>query len=207
MNTPARERRVRPVVMVFVGGLVAALMIPLWIFVLKPAPPPPPPEPEPQAEAAAPEPSFRPAVKPPVVTRVRPSRRSRFAQQAKVEQPAPPAPPPPASLEDKWGIQVCAVRLSMMNSIVDLRYKVLDPEKAVLLADGKTPAYIVEPASGTKLIMPTPPKEGAFPPTANRLAAGKTYFAAVSNQRGLLKSGDVVNVLVGSSLATNLTVQ
>jgi hypothetical protein len=98
------------------------------------------------------------------------------------------------------------MRLSMMDSIVDLRYKVLDPDKVVRLAQGKTPAYLVDLDSGTKLVMPTPPKEGAFPPTGNKLAAGRTYFTMVSNPRGLLKSGSKVSLVLGNTSVTNLTV-
>jgi hypothetical protein len=65
----------------------------------------------------------------------------------------------------------------------------------------------VDTATGTKLLMPTPPKEGAFPPTGNKLAAGKTYFTMVSNARGALQSGSVVSIVIGDSLATNLTVE
>jgi len=90
---------------------------------------------------------------------------------------------------------------------VDLRYKILDPAKAAQLGNGKIPAYIVDRATGTKLIMPTPPKEGAFPPTSHSLVAGKTYFSMVSNQGGVLKSGSQVTVVIGGSEATDLTIE
>lgn len=117
------------------------------------------------------------------------------------------APEPPPTLESQWGIQVCGLRLTMANSALDLRYKVLDPDKAILLGNGKTPSFIFDQATGKKLPMPTPPKEGAFPPTANKLIAGKTYFAMVRNAGGTLKSGSEVTVVIGGSEATNLTVE
>ena len=115
--------------------------------------------------------------------------------------------PAPATLEDRWGIEVSTIRLSMADSIVDVRYKVLDEQKAAQLATGKTPAYILQKDTGARLIMPTPPKEGAFPPTAHLLTVGKIYFAAVSNQKGYLKRGDKVDVVIGDSRATNLTLE
>ena len=114
---------------------------------------------------------------------------------------------PPTTLAERWGIEVSSMRLSMGNSAVDLRYKVLDPAKAALLGNGKTASYIIDRSTGKRLIMPTPPKEGAFPPTAHKLLAGKTYFSMVSNQGGALKSGSQVTVVVGGSEATNLTIQ
>ena len=114
---------------------------------------------------------------------------------------------PPPTLENEWGIEISSMRLTMGNSAVDMRYRVIDPEKAAKLGDGKTVAYIVDRDTGRKLIMPTPPKEGAFPPTSNKLIAGRTYASIVSNQGGTLKSGSQVTVLVGKSEVANLTVE
>jgi hypothetical protein len=200
METKNAKRGVRPVVVaLLLACLAGAVAIPLWLLRHRAPLAPIPDASEPVAQAPPPIPMVTPLTSPP--PRVR-AKRSRPLPAAK---PAPPAPPP--SLEDRWGIQVCSLRLSAANSIVDLRYRVTDPVKANQLADGKTPAYLVDTETGAKLIMPTPPKEGAFPPTGNRLTAGKTYFAMVSNQRGALRSGSVVNVLVGTSLVTNLTVE
>jgi hypothetical protein len=125
-----------------------------------------------------------------------------------IPRTTPPKPKGPVTtLEAQWGIEISSMRLTMGNSAVDLRYKVIDPAKAALLGDGKTPAYIIERSTGKKLVMPTPPKEGAFPPTMQKLQAGKTYFSMVSNQGGILKSGSHVTVMVGNSEVTNLTLE
>jgi hypothetical protein len=130
-----------------------------------------------------------------------------MAKKTKAAPKPPPPPPAKTTIENGWGIQVSSMRLSMGNSVVDLRYKVLDPEKAARLGDGKTPAYIIDRTTGKKLVMPTPPKEGAFPPYSSKLVAGRTYFSMVSNQGGTLKSGSQVTVVIGGSEATNLTVE
>jgi hypothetical protein len=193
---PAPDEGTRRSVILLVGVLTVMLVAVLWIVKMGRSGPSAAASvevaeaaPEPSVEAAAPSPA-------PITA---PMRRS------VARKPAPA--PRPATLEDHWGIQVDSLRLSMANSVVDLRYKILDPVKAAQLANGKTPAYIIDRATGTKLVMPTPPKEGAFPPTAHRLVAGKTYFAMVSNQGGTLKSGSQVTVVVGGSEATDLTVQ
>jgi hypothetical protein len=95
----------------------------------------------------------------------------------------------------------------MGDSFVDLRYTVLDPAKAARLGDGKTGACILDCVSGARLPMRRPPTEGAFPPTGNRLATGRMYFAVVPNLGGAIKSGSKVALLVGNAAVTNLVVR
>jgi hypothetical protein len=197
---PDPDESARRNLILLVGVLTVMLVAVLWIVKMGLSGPSPgaPAEvadaaPEPPPEPVAPTPA-------PTVARVRRS-------AARKPAPAPAPAPRPATLEEHWGIQVDSLRLSMGNSIVDLRYKILDPAKAAQLANGKTPSYIIDRATGTKLIMPTPPKEGAFPPTSHKLVAGKTYFSMVSNRGGTLKSGSQVTVVVGGSEATNLTLE
>jgi hypothetical protein len=193
------ENGVRPGVLLAISGLAIFLGVVGWLF--RPgsrttAQSEPPSIPAPQATVVATHPLSP-------VTRATPTAGRTDARQPKVSVP----PPAPRSLEDRWGIQVSSLRLSMANSIVDLRYRVIDPGKAARLADGKTAAYLLDQTTGRKLAMPSPPKEGAFPPTANQLVAGKTYFAMVSNQGGALKSGSKVAVVVGESRVGDLVVE
>lgn len=95
----------------------------------------------------------------------------------------------------------------MGEEYIDLRYKVLDAGKAARLGDGKTPTYLVDCASGAKLLMRKPPGEGAFPPTGNRLVSGRTYFALVANSEKRIKSGSQVVFQVAGAGPTNMVVQ
>jgi hypothetical protein len=79
--------------------------------------------------------------------------------------------------------------MAMGEAFLDLRYKVVDENKASKLARGTTGAFLVDSASGALLPMPKPPAEGAFPPTGNHLVNGRTYFAMVVNQGKLVHSG------------------
>jgi len=202
MSSENKQRRVRPVVVVisltvFLG---AAL---LWY--LRPTPPPvvapaPEPEPEPPAvvEPVAPLQQYQP---PP---RKRMGRNARYHPRTNATPVVAPAPP---TLEAQWGIQVASLRLSMGDSILDLRYKVIDADKVAVLANAKAPAFLVDHETGKKLPMPKPPKEGAFPPSGNKLIAGKTYFSMISNQGGTLKSGSQVSVVVGVAEVASVTVE
>ena len=112
-----------------------------------------------------------------------------------------------STLETRWGIQVRSLGLSMGNAMLDLRYKVVDPQKAVSLVNGNTRAFVFDPETGATIFMPSPPKEGAFPPSGNRLSAGKTYFAAVANPRGTFKSGNKVSLVIGDCVLADLEIK
>jgi len=135
--------------------------------------------------------------------------RSAAARQEKLRQAVGESKLAPAgsTLETRWGIRVCSLGLSMGNAMLDLRYKVVDPQKAVSLANGNTRAFVFDPASGATIFMPSPPKEGAFPPSGNRLSAGKTYFAAVANPRGTFKSGSKVSLVIGDCVLADLEIK
>ncbi|MDB6121776.1 MAG: hypothetical protein JWQ71_769 [Pedosphaera sp.] len=189
------DNRIRPLFAVVLCFVVAGLVGLLWMLrpmATKVATTEPPIEVEQMTTRVVPE----------VIRPVAQKRISRQAKRRKQEVAAAPQ-----TLEDQWGIQVSSLRLSMANSVVDVRYKIINPDKAVLLGNGKTAAYIIDHETGKKLVMPSPPKEGAFPPTSHKLVGGKMYFTMVSNQGGALKSGSQVTVMVGNSQATNLTVE
>ena len=233
MKTQTTDDRVRPGFVVLLVGGLAVILIPAWLLtrtppaatapaVVKAAPP--------VAEAPAPAmrtsgyaaraAAARAAVSVPVPLSTAPTtpvigqhmaplpRRSVATRQEKWMKLVGAATPSAtgSTLEDRWGIQVCSLGLSMGNAMLDMRYKVVDPGKAISLVNGNTRAFVFDPASGATLFMPSPPKEGAFPPSGYRLAAGKTYFAAVANQRGVLKSGSKVSLVIGDCVLSNLTI-
>ena len=59
----------------------------------------------------------------------------------------------------------------MGNTFLDLRYEVIDPDKAASLVTGNVCAYIQDVGTGTRFFIPAPPGEGAFPPSVNRFTS------------------------------------
>jgi len=182
------------------GIVVVAFIVAAWLFR---------PRLEPPTEAEPPAAPTETAVEeaqPPVPSYARPHRdfakRRGAPRQSEVVTNTPELP-----LEELYGVRVCGMRMSMGNHYVDLRYKVLDSAKMARLNDGKTPCYLVDFASGTKLLMRKPPAEGAFPPMGNRLLAGRTYSALIANPNQTVKSGSTVVFKVGGAWPTNLVVQ
>lgn len=111
------------------------------------------------------------------------------------------------TLEQKWGMQVTSLHLSANGYMVDFRYKVVDPKKAATLGDPKAKPYLVDQATGTKLLVPRSPKVGPLRQSATQLAAGKVYFAMFANPGKLVKKGNKVTVVIGDFKAENLVVE
>ena len=110
-------------------------------------------------------------------------------------------------LENRWGIQISSLRLSANGNIVDFRYKVLDPDKAAELGDPEAKPFLVDQASGAKLLVPKTPKIGPLRQTAQKPEAGKIYFMLFSNPGKLVKLGSKVTLTVGDFHTENLAVE
>ena len=206
MNKNAAERRIRPAFLGLMTVALALICVPLWLLNRRPAPLIPAQEPAPAAETPAP---VEPAV----------------ADVPVASLPAPVAPAVPArpgTLEGEWGIRVSSVGLTMAGAAVDFRYTVVDAEKALLLAQGTAEAYLIDQATGAKISLapPTPQgpsaahsrarmarQGGSFPPSPNRLAAGRTNSLLLPNPGGMLRSGSAVTVVVGNVQAQNVLVE
>ena len=200
------EQGLRPV---FVGVMLVALAlicVPVWLLSCRSAPPTPVEEPPPVETAAV--------------------ESSAPAEPAAVDVPAPVAPPAqprPNTLEGQWGIQVSSVALAMSGGAVDFRYMVVDPERALLLAQGMTSAYLIDEATGTKLSLTPPPvanrpgaahsrarmarQGGGFPPSPNRLSIRRVNSLLLPNPGGIVKSGSLVTVVVGDIQEKNVRVE
>ena len=110
-------------------------------------------------------------------------------------------------LRDQWGIEITSLRLSMHGRMVDFRYKVVDPQKAATLGDPKAKPYLLDQATGAKLVVPRSPKVGPLRQSAENLTAGKVYFTLFANHSKAVKAGSKVTVVVGDFRAENLVVQ
>jgi hypothetical protein len=200
------ERGPRPAFLGMMTLALALTCVPVWLLIRRPAPPSPVEEQPPTVETPTP------------------------AEPAVADAPADSAPAPvkpvaaarPGTLEGEWGIQVASVGLTMAGGALDFRYTVVDAEQALLLAQGSASAYLIDQTTGTKISMtpPTPTgpsaahsrarmarQGGGFPPSPNRLAAGRTNSILLPNPAGLLKSGSIVTVVVGDIQTQNVRVK
>jgi hypothetical protein len=121
---------------------------------------------------------------------------------------AQPQPQPEAkdesNLQEKWGVQVVAVRLTAGGSFIDFRYRVVDAEKAKPLMKKDAKAYLVDQASGAKFSVPVSSlgaQRSRGDPTVGRI-----YFILFTNS-GVVRPGSKVTVTIGDFKAENLMVQ
>lgn len=112
-----------------------------------------------------------------------------------------------AALEEKWGVEVVAIRQSAGGRMLDFRYRVTDPEKAKPLLDRSAKAYLIDRETGVKLDVPNAPKIGSLRQSARQPIAGRVYFVLFSNQNRMVRRGSRVNVVIGDFRADNLIVE
>ena len=131
-----------------------------------------------------------------------------FAEQPDSEPEAtvPQAAPEP-STQQHWGIEIESLSLSAADYMIDFRYRVKDPEKAHELLQKRQKAWLIDQETGTKLIVPRPPKVGPLRQTTLKPKADKVYFVMFANPGRFVKRGRKVDVFIGDFVAKDIVVQ
>lgn len=105
-----------------------------------------------------------------------------------------------------WGVDAPNVKAVESGELIRFSYQVLDAEKAKILNDKKTSAFLIAPALGVRLSVPTLEKVGQLR-QSNAPEAGKSYWMAFSNPGRRVKRGDRVDVMIGQFKAEGLVVE
>lgn len=121
--------------------------------------------------------------------------------------PAPAASPSPRSAsawhtrnlyyKRNWGVEIIGVRPVSSGYMLAFKYRVLDPDKAKLLNDRKTRAYLRDEVTGTVLSVPAMENVGELR-TGAAPEADRIYFMVFGNPGKLVKSGSRVSVVAGA---------
>jgi hypothetical protein len=112
------------------------------------------------------------------------------------------APVSADGLVDRLGVRVVQVALTGGGGLLDLRYQVIDADKAAGLHDPATPPAIVEEGTGLvakDLLMGHAHSEG--------FKAGVTYYFVFENPGNLVKPGDRVSILLGGIQVEHIDVK
>ena len=112
-----------------------------------------------------------------------------------------------SDIEEKWGIEILGVRATARGFMLDFRYRVLDPVKALPLLDRSAPRHVIDQRSGVKMPVPTSGKTGPMRQSSRTAEPGRVYFVIFTNPGQLVKPGDRVTVVVGDFRAENLVVR
>ena len=112
-----------------------------------------------------------------------------------------PRVPTSAAVEARYGIRITRIDVSGGGGVIDLRFRVLDAERAVAAVHGTTqvPAIVDERTGGILkgLLMGMSP---------HHLIGGRGYYLLYRNDGGLLRPGAHVSVQIGSLWLRHVTV-
>ena len=96
-----------------------------------------------------------------------------------------------------WGVEIISVKPVSSGFMLAFKYRVLDPEKARLLNDRKTRAFLRDEATGNVLSVPAMENVGELR-TGAEPETDRTYFMIFGNPGRLVKSGSRVSVVAGA---------
>jgi hypothetical protein len=109
-------------------------------------------------------------------------------------------------LKRQWGVEIMDVRQTAAGYMLELRYRVLDAEKAKPLFERRTKPVLTHAETGARLIVPTPPTTGALR-NSNPPVAGHVYWMFFANPGRLVQPGQHVSVEIGEFRAEGLVVR
>ena len=97
--------------------------------------------------------------------------------------------------EKKFGIKIISLRPTAGGQMLDLRFQVVDPEKAKPVLDRNKKAYILDNKTGKTLPVPVT-KAGSMRQTTRKPETGKIYFILFSNPNRMVQEGGSVSLLI-----------
>lgn len=114
-----------------------------------------------------------------------------------------------ASPEAVFGIRVDGLHLSAHGYLLDLRYRVLDPDKAAVLLDARNKVYLLDDAHDAKLGVPQSPIVGGMRQTSRNhvIYTDRDYFILFVNPGRAVKAGDTLKLAVGEAKTAELMVR
>ena len=110
----------------------------------------------------------------------------------------------------KWeanGIEVVRIKPAANGMMLDLRYRVIDREKAREMIKQSTPITLIDQASGTMLPIPNMAKVGKLRNLPNSDDTWKLYWIFFSNTGGIVKPGSKVTLTIGDMQIKDITVE
>lgn len=113
----------------------------------------------------------------------------------------------PAAAAEDPGMRVESLRLTAADYMLDLRYRITDPERAIAFFSRKTELQLVDPVSGARLAVPSTPKLGKLRQVARKDMPDRSYFMLFANPGRYLKAGSQVILVAGETRVAQLTVE
>ncbi len=114
---------------------------------------------------------------------------------------------PVEPVERQWGIEIQGLRLSAADNMLDFRYRVTDPDKARQLLKRGLKPWLLDRATGVKLLMPTATKIGPLRQATLAPKKDRVYYVMFANPGRFIKRGAIVDVVIGDFVAKDIVVQ
>ena len=126
----------------------------------------------------------------------------------KVVIASPLDPQQAEKIADQWGVKLISLSLSAAGYMMDLRFRVLDADKASSFFDHRIKPYVLAEQSNAKLPVPMANKVGAMRPTnrGKNIKSGKNYYMMFANPDRHVRSGDKVTLVIGDFKVEHLKV-
>jgi hypothetical protein len=98
---------------------------------------------------------------------------------------------------EEIGISVQSIHLASAGYVLDMRYRVLDIEKAMAMVGRQAKPYVVVEKSGLKLAVPVSYKLGPLRQSTTHPEDNRIYFTFFANPGRHVESGDSIRLVVG----------
>ena len=99
-----------------------------------------------------------------------------------------------AAFEEATGVRIVSVAVTAGGGMLDLRYRVLDPDKAIVVHDKGNPPAIIHEATSQSINKPF-----MHHSKGRDLHAAVTYYELLLNVGEVVKPGDAVTVVIGDA--------
>jgi hypothetical protein len=106
-------------------------------------------------------------------------------------------------LAARHGIDVNLIAVTAAGGLVELRYQVVDPDKAApILHDPELAPALVDEETGATLVMSAPPHRHG-----GDLQLGATYYFLMANAHNALRPGEQVTLVIGNARLEHIVAQ
>ena len=128
------------------------------------------------------------------------------AAQGRASQAAVIDPEDQTRLVEQYGFRIVTIRMAASNHMVDVRYWIVDAEKAHDVFREGLDLKLEHPASGSVLTVPHAAFIGSMSQTAEPPKQDRQYFVFFKNN-GAVSAGDTVRLHLGDIVVGPLTVR
>ncbi|RMG90432.1 MAG: hypothetical protein D6706_19645 [Chloroflexi bacterium] len=109
---------------------------------------------------------------------------------------------PQTTFTEATGVRIMLVAITAGGGMIDLRYQIADPDKAVIVHDEENPPTIIDERTGK--VISRPWHDHAHD---QDLHTAVTYYELILNPDGLIRPGQTVTIRIGNAELKHVPVQ